>query len=128
MKIKLMTPYERHNWECYSRTKVRIGNQIGCRFIHQKHRDRWYFRGYRVEADGFYEAMTKLEERIFGVEGLSDRALWERVGAMIGVNGIWGYLYKSKTKQGTWVWCGHEFEAETEKKAREHLQSLSKDS
>ncbi|ASS75924.1 hypothetical protein CIG75_13785 [Tumebacillus algifaecis] len=82
---------------------MRIGNQVGCLFIHKKHRDRWYFRGHRVDAKGFYQAMTKLEVSIFGAEGLSDRVIWERVGAMIGVNGIWGYLYKSKRKQGLWV-------------------------
>ncbi|TCP54438.1 hypothetical protein EV586_10456 [Tumebacillus sp. BK434] len=106
---------------------VRVGNAAGYLFIHKNRHDRWYFRGHRVEAQNFYQAMAKLEESIFEVEGLSDGALWERVGAMIGVNGIWGYLYKSKTRQGGWVWCGHEFEAETEKMAKEHLQSLSKD-
>ncbi|WP_157729413.1 hypothetical protein [Tumebacillus algifaecis] len=70
--------------------------------------------------------MTKLEESIFGLEGLSDGALWERVGAMIGATGIWGYLYKSKTRQGVWMWCGHEIEAETEKKAKEHLEGKDK--
>ncbi|ARU62309.1 hypothetical protein CBW65_15900 [Tumebacillus avium] len=127
MKFAMMNTYEKLNWESYSRTKIRIGNLSGCLFIHKKHRDRWYFRGYRVEAKNFYQAMTKLEESIFGVEGLYDGALWERVGVMIGVNGIWGYMYKSVTRDGVWLWCGHEFEAETEKMAKEHLQSFSKD-
>ncbi|WP_157722054.1 hypothetical protein [Tumebacillus avium] len=123
MKVELMNTYERLNWESYSRTKVRIGNLAGCLYIHKKHRDRWYFRGHRVEAPNFSLAMTKLEERIFGVEGLSDGVLWERVGVMIGVNGIWGYMYKSVTRQGVWIWCGHEFEAETEKQAKAKIVS-----
>ncbi|ARU62109.1 hypothetical protein CBW65_14705 [Tumebacillus avium] len=107
MKVQLMSVFERQHWERYSRTMVRVGNSAGYLFIHKKNHDRWYFRGYRVEAQGFYEAMTKLEERIFGIAGLSNGDLWERVGAMIGVNGIWGYQYKCKLRQGVWVWCGH---------------------
>ncbi|TCP59122.1 hypothetical protein EV586_101338 [Tumebacillus sp. BK434] len=126
MKVQLMSTYERDNWERYSRIKVRVGNLVGYLFIYKKHHDRWYFRGHRVEAEEFYQAMTKLEERIFNLEGLSDVALWERVGAMIGVNGIWGYLYRSKTRQGVWAWCGNEFEAESEKDAKEYLQGLCK--
>ncbi|ASS76454.1 hypothetical protein CIG75_16805 [Tumebacillus algifaecis] len=124
MKVKLMTPYERLNWECYSRTKVRIGRLAGCLFIHKKDQDRWYFRGHRVQAQNFYQAMSKFEERIFGVAGLADGVLWERAGAMVGVNGSWGYLYKRKARQGNWMWCGHEFEAGTETDAKLHLEGL----
>ncbi|WP_157721958.1 hypothetical protein [Tumebacillus avium] len=121
-----MNTYEKLNWESYSRTKIRIGDLAGCLFIHKKHRDRWYFRGHRVEAQNFSLAMTKLEESVFGAEGLSDVALWKRVGVMFGVNGRWGYMYKSETRHGVWLWCGHEVQAESEKKAKEYLQRLGK--
>ncbi|ASS74377.1 hypothetical protein CIG75_04845 [Tumebacillus algifaecis] len=79
------------------------------------------FEDIDVQAQDFHQAMTKLEENMFGVDGLSNPAQWQREGAMFGVNGKWGYLYKCKTRQSIWMWCGHEFEAETETDAKKKI-------
>ncbi|ASS76252.1 hypothetical protein CIG75_15750 [Tumebacillus algifaecis] len=54
---------------------------------------------------GFYEAMTILEESIVGVEGFSDGAIWGRMGAVIGVNGIYGNTC-IRARRGKEFGCG----------------------